>query len=374
MKRVVLKFGGTSVADAESRQAVAAIIRDTKEICGELIVVVSAMGRKGAPYATDTLLQVYGDGQDLPKNREQDMIYACGEIISGSVLAQELNTQGLRSVFLTGGQAGIETDDHYSEANILTVHTDRLKKWLAQDYIIIVAGGQGMTASGDITATGRGGSDTTACAIGYYTGADEVRIYTDVDGIYTGDPRVIQNARKIPCLSYSQCHRLAAYGAKVIHPRAVAYAELGQKNVLSVRSTFLRGSGTKIGDYESSWNGITASRNLLTLTTTAEESVGLVQTLKQYGAEPCYTLSDELGFHCGIDGRLMGREDIPQGQLRDVIFAVGPAATPENVSKTLCKDWEGEILRLSEDSVAVTVAPELYERQINLLHDGICLV
>ena len=149
MKRVVLKFGGTSVADAESRQAVAAIIRDTKEICGELIVVVSAMGRKGAPYATDTLLQVYGDGQDLPKNREQDMIYACGEIISGSVLAQELNTQGLRSVFLTGGQAGIETDDHYSEANILTVHTDRLKKWLAQDYIIIVAGGQGMTASGE---------------------------------------------------------------------------------------------------------------------------------------------------------------------------------------------------------------------------------
>ena len=102
--------------------------------------------------------------------------------------------------------------------------------------------------------------------------------------------------------------------------------------------------------------------------------MGLVQTLKQYGAEPCYTLSDELGFHCGIDGRLMGREDIPQGQLRDVIFAVGPAATPENVSKTLCKDWEGEILRLSEDSVAVTVAPELYERQINLLHDGICLV
>ena len=88
MKRVVLKFGGTSVADAESRQAVAAIIRDTKEICGELIVVVSAMGRKGAPYATDTLLQVYGDGQDLPKNREQDMIYACGEIISGSEIGR----------------------------------------------------------------------------------------------------------------------------------------------------------------------------------------------------------------------------------------------------------------------------------------------
>lgn len=374
MKRIVLKFGGTSVADESSRQAAAAIIREAREECEKLIVVVSAMGRKGAPYATDTLLQLYGEGQELPKNREQDMIYACGEIISGSVLSHELNTQGIKSVFLTGGQAGIETDDHYSEANILTVHTDKLEQWLTRGYVVIVAGGQGMTAGGDITAIGRGGSDTTACVIGYYTGADQVRIYTDVDGIYTGDPRVIKRARKIPYLSYGQCHRLASYGAKVIHPRAVAYSERGRRNVLSVRSTFVRGPGTRIGDYESKWSGVTASRNLLTLTTPPERREELLRALKKYGAEPRYALSDENGFHCAVDGGLSGLEGIPEGQLRDVIFAVGPAATPENISGRLCEGWDGEVLRLSEDSVAVTVAPELYERQINLLHDGICLI
>ena len=139
------------MADESSRQAAAGIILEAREECEKLIVVVSAMGRKGAPYATDTLLQVYGEGQELPKNREQDMIYACGEIISGSVLSHELNTQGIRSVFLTGGQAGIETDDHYSEANILTVHTDNLERWLAKGYVVIVAGGQGMTAGGAAT-------------------------------------------------------------------------------------------------------------------------------------------------------------------------------------------------------------------------------
>lgn len=200
-----------------SQSNISAQIRQLEEELGVVLFERMARGVHLTQY-----------GQELPKNREQDMIYTCGEIISGSVLSHELNTQGIKSVFLTGGQAGIETDDHYSEANILTVHTDSLERWLAKGYVVIVAGGQGMTASGDITAIGRGGSDTTACVIGYYTGADQVRIYTDVDGIYTGDPRVIKRARKIPYLSYGQCHRLASYGAKVIHPRAVAYSERGR--------------------------------------------------------------------------------------------------------------------------------------------------
>lgn len=373
MKRIVLKFGGTSVADADGRQAVADIIQDAKKEYEEQIVVVSAMGRKGAPYATDTLLQIFGKGQELPQNREQDMIYACGEIISGSVLSQELRERGISNVFLTGAQAGIETDACYSEANIVTIHTEKIAGWLERGYVVIVAGGQGAAANGDITAIGRGGSDTTACAIGYYMKADAVRIYTDVDGIYTGDPRVISHAKKIPCMSYGQCRKLAEYGTKVIHPNAVAYSELGHRNVLSVRSTFVKGTGTSIGDYDVHGRGITGQRNLLVFTTSHGDDSDVVRALAHNHIKPRFASADGDGVHYGIDAKWYGVDGIPTGQILDVIFAVGSGITSDEIQKLLGQGTEHNVYQLSDDSVAVAVVPEQYEQSINVLHDGICL-
>lgn len=373
MKRIVLKFGGTSVADASGRQAVADIIQKTKREYEEQIVVVSAMGRQGAPYATDTLLEMFGKGRELPQNREQDMIYACGEIISGSVLSQELRERGISNVFLTGAQAGIETDAHFSDANIVTIHTEKITDWLKRGYVVIVAGGQGVAANGDITAIGRGGSDTTACAIGYYVQADAVHIYTDVDGIYTGDPRLIPRAKKIPYMAYGQCRKLAEYGAKVIHPNAVSYSELGHKNVLSVRSTFVKGTGTSIGDYDACWNGITGLRNLLVFATPHKEDDNLARTLERHHIKPRFICADGAHIHYGIDTEWAGMENIPTGQILDVIFIVGPGVTVGKIQEMFGKKIGHDIYQLSDDSVAVAVAPEQYEPLLNELHDGICL-
>ena len=168
--------------------------------------------------------------------------------------------------------------------------------------------------------------------------------------------------------------QLAEHGAKIIHPQAVAYSEKGQKNVLSVRSTFINSPGTNIGNFENKWSGITALRNLLVLTASNEKKATLKQRLAEYGAKLYYILEDETGLHCSIDAKFIGMDGIPEGRLQDAIFVVGPSAKIENVKDMLYEGWDGEVLRLSDDSVAVTVAPELYEQQINLLHDGICLV
>ncbi len=373
MKKIVLKFGGTSVADSTGRQRAASIIREARETWDGVVVVVSAMGRRGAPYATDTLLQLFSHQQALPQNREQDLIYACGEIISASVLSQELNSSGIPNIVLTGGQAGIETNDRYSDADILTIHTGSVNQQLEKGSVVIVTGGQGMTADGDFTALGRGGSDTTACAIGYYLDADQVRIYTDVDGIYTGDPRIIRNARKIPYISYVQCRRLAEYGAKVIHPRAVSYSEKGTRNVLSVRSTFTDGPGTSIGAYDNRWSGITALRDLLTVQIPRDREPAFRQVLAGYGETPRFYAADGEEAFFGIQKSLAGKDGIPDGQPGDVIFAVGPDAKPETASQALGDSHDCRILKLSSDSLAVTVPPELYEQQINRLHDRICL-
>ncbi|MDU2066148.1 MAG: aspartate kinase [Sporomusaceae bacterium] len=245
MRILVQKFGGTSVATPEARQRV---VKKVKEAMAEgyaPVVVVSAMGRKGAPYATDTLLSVLNEANPKVAKREVDSLLYCGEMISASVMAATLQVADVASVMLTGGQAGIITDDQFTNARILKIDTAPLLRLLKAGKIPVVCGFQGVTKNGEFTTLGRGGSDTTGAALGAALEAERVEIYTDVDGIMTADPRMVTNARILDCVSYGEICQMAHQGAKVIHPRAVEIAM--QKNIpLVVKSTFSDAPGTLI--------------------------------------------------------------------------------------------------------------------------------
>ncbi|WP_028986609.1 aspartate kinase [Thermicanus aegyptius] len=240
---LVQKFGGTSLTDHERRERALFHIRKGKEKGYDLVVVVSAMGRKGDPYATDTLLSLLEDGEIPP--REKDLLMSTGEVISAAVMSGALWKEGLPNTILLGGQAGILTNDRFGNALITDLRPERVRKELEEGKIVIVPGFQGMTLDGEITTLGRGGSDTTATAIGVALGAEYVDIFTDVEGIMTADPRIVREARPIDVMTYTEVANLAHLGAKVIHPRAVEIAM--QKNIpIRVRSTFGEGEGTLI--------------------------------------------------------------------------------------------------------------------------------
>lgn len=245
MRIVVQKFGGTSVATPAAREQVVSRVLQAKKEGLDPVVVVSAIGRKGDPYATDTLLGLLGEaGPDVPK-RERDLLLSCGEIITCTILAALLTHSGQPAWALTGGQAGIVTDDCYGDARILQVRPEPLLKILQEGYIPVVAGFQGATPDGEITTLGRGGSDTTASALGAALGAEAVEIFTDVEGVMTADPRIVDEAHTLDVVTYQEVTQMAYQGAKVIHPRAVEIAM--QYNIpLRVRSTFSDAPGTLV--------------------------------------------------------------------------------------------------------------------------------
>jgi aspartate kinase len=246
MKILVQKFGGTSVRTPEARQA--AIGKVTKALADgyTVAVVVSAMGRVGEPYATDTLLQLLHTSNPDVAGHETDMLLCCGEIISACVFAAELQRAGFPAMAMTGGQAGIETDDTYGSAHLLRVDPRPAMKVMAQGIIPVICGFQGATRpDGQMTTLGRGGSDTSAAALGVGLKASAVEIYTDVDGIMTADPRMVDHPRIMSQISYGACCELAEQGARVIHQRAVEIAQEG--NIpLYVKCTFDDTPGTLI--------------------------------------------------------------------------------------------------------------------------------
>ncbi|MFZ3130662.1 MAG: aspartate kinase, partial [Desulfosporosinus sp.] len=209
------------------------------------VIVVSAIGRSGDPYATDTFLSmVQGICSDLPK-RELDLLMSCGEVISGTILVSTLSSLGFEAVLFTGGQAGIITDKEFGDARIVRVEPRRILEQLAKGKIVVVAGFQGTTEDGQITTLGRGGSDTTASALGVALDAEMIDIYTDVEGIMTADPRIVEDARTIDAVTYNELCQMAYQGAKVIHPRAVEIAM--QRNIpLRIKSTFSDAPGTLV--------------------------------------------------------------------------------------------------------------------------------
>ncbi len=240
MARVVQKFGGTSVADPEKivRAAKKASLRHAAG--DQVVVVVSAMGKQ-----TDLLVRLAGQITDSPSAREMDMLLSTGEQVSVSLFAMALQSMGHKAVSLTGGQIGIRTDSSHTKARIQSISTEHVKGLLEGGAIVIAAGFQGFDPDGNITTLGRGGSDTTAVALAAVLNADRCEIYTDVDGIYTTDPRVHRGASRLATVSHDEMLELASLGAGVMHSRSIEFAKKFGVPIF-VRSSFADGPGTEI--------------------------------------------------------------------------------------------------------------------------------
>ncbi|MCI6223482.1 MAG: aspartate kinase [Succiniclasticum sp.] len=263
MALLVKKFGGSSVATPEKIFHLVDRVLAEKHEGDQIVIVVSAMGD-----TTDDLVTLAGRvSRHMPK-REMDMLLATGEQVSIALLAAAFQERGQKAVSLTGPQAGIRTNDHHTKAGIVEVKADRVLAELEKGNIVVVAGFQGLDDEGDITTLGRGGSDTTAVAVAAGTHADMCEIYTDVDGVYTADPRIVPGARKLQEITFGEMLELARLGAGVMQPRAVEYGEHAGVDI-HVRSTFHEVEGTIIrreytlqGEKEYVVRGVTSDVNV----------------------------------------------------------------------------------------------------------------
>ena len=240
MALVVQKFGGTSMGSIDRIKHVAKRVLQEKEKGNDVVVVVSAMSGE-----TDRLINLVKEITLEPDERDMDFVVSTGEQVSAGLLSIVLNSMGHPAVSLTGWQARIKTDKAFTKARILNIDVERIKKHLKDGKIVVITGFQGITEAGDITTLGRGGSDTSAVALAAALNADRCDIYTDVDGVYTTDPRIVPEARKINVLSYEEMLELASLGAKVLQIRSVEFA-MKYKVPLRVRSTFTEDEGTLI--------------------------------------------------------------------------------------------------------------------------------
>jgi aspartate kinase len=240
MALIVQKYGGTSVGDAERIKSVARRITAAREKGNQVVVVVSAMGD-----TTDNLVTMAHQLNPRPDAREMDALLATGEVVSSTLTTMALEAMGRKAISLNGIQAGIRTDTAHSRARITQVDPKRILEELERDFIVVVAGFQGVSDGMDVTTLGRGGSDTTAVALAISLKAQRCEIYTDVEGVYTTDPNLIPEAKKLEEIGYEEMLELATYGAKVMHSRAVELAQLYGMPIL-VASSFSEGPGTLI--------------------------------------------------------------------------------------------------------------------------------
>jgi aspartate kinase len=240
MALTVQKYGGTSVADAQKIKNVARRVAKAKDEGNQVVVVVSAMGD-----TTDDLIRLACQISEQPTDREFDVLLSTGEIVTSTLLAMALGSLGHRAISLSGAQAGIHTDSSYSRARILRVDTKRVVSELKKGNIVIVAGFQGVSGKRDITTLGRGGSDTTAVALAASLGAEVCQIFSDVEGVFAADPRLVPEAKKLKEVSYEEMLELATYGARVMHNRAVELGWLYNVPIL-VASSFSDSPGTII--------------------------------------------------------------------------------------------------------------------------------
>jgi aspartate kinase len=240
-----MKFGGTSVATTEGRSAIARRVTAALEADHAPVLVVSAMGRKGEPYATDTLLSLV---EGLPSDdRERDLLAASGEIVSAVLIAHELRAAGIDARAFTGAEAGIGTDGVHGSATITDVVPSALLSAIGEGIVPVVAGFQGVALDGSLTTLGRGGSDTTACALGVALDAETVEIYTDVDGVMSADPRTCDDATVLEVIRADELFQMARHGSRVVHTPAAELA-LGSGLAVRVRNTFSDHPGTLVAD------------------------------------------------------------------------------------------------------------------------------
>lgn len=251
MKILIQKFGGTSVKDEESRSAAEKHIVHAVSLGYKVIVVVSAIGRMGDPYATDSLLALVDGEKSYLDLRERDMLLSVGETISTAVFTNQLKKNGIHAIGLTGQSAGIFTNEDFGQARVKRVETAMIYEYLKTKDVVVVAGFQGVSEKGDVTTIGRGGSDTTAALLGAAFKAEYIDIFTDVCGMMTADPRLVEKAQFLQVVSYNEVSNMAHEGAKVIDPKAVEIAQQAGIPV-RIRSTYqsVKETGTLITNSE----------------------------------------------------------------------------------------------------------------------------
>jgi aspartate kinase len=306
-----MKFGGTSVADAERIKRAASRIVAQRDGGKRVVAVLSARGQ-----TTDELIAMAEEVSPHPDRREMDMLLSTGERISCALCAMAINDLGHRAISLTGSQAGIVTDTSHTKARILDVRADRIREALDEDRIVLVAGFQGVSTSRDVTTLGRGGSDTTAVAVAAALGAEVCEIYTDVAGVFTADPRIVPDARKLPYVSFEEMLEMASSGAKVLQLRSVEYARNHGVRI-HCRSSFDPGPGTFVlGEDE------TMERPLVTAVThaTDEARITLLGVPDRPGAAAAiFGALAEAG--CIID-TIIQNEPLGKGRDAEVSFTV----------------------------------------------------
>ncbi len=369
MALIVQKFGGSSVRDAERVRNVAGIITDTYKKGNQVVVVVSAQGD-----TTDDLIEKAREINPNPSKREMDMLLATGEQISISLLAMAIEHMGYPVVSLTGWQAGFNTDSSHSRARIKRIEAERLHKELDKNNIVIVAGFQGISRYGDITTLGRGGSDTSAVALAAELKAELCQIYTDVDGVYTADPRIVKTARKLDEISFDEMLELATLGAQVLHNRSVEMAKKYNVN-LEVVSSLERKPGTKVKEVVSMEKmlirGVTRDNNVARIAV-----VGLPD--KPGIAFRVFSLMSKYNINVDIILQSIGRDNT-----KDISFTVSEdnleqavAALNENLSALEAERIEvnDNVCKLSivgagmqtNAGVATKMFEALYEAGINI--------
>ncbi|MCM8794766.1 MAG: aspartate kinase [Candidatus Omnitrophica bacterium] len=253
MALIVQKYGGSSVANPERIREVAKRVVKTRQAGHQVVVIVSALGD-----STDNLLELASQVSRSPSDREKDMLLATGEQVSAALLAMAIQALRMKAVSYTGAQVGIVTDREHTRARIQDISAQRIHKKLAQGWVVIITGFQGITPDGEITTLGRGGSDLTAVAVANALKAKVCEIYTDVEGVYTADPRIVSNARKLPAISYDEMLELASLGAQVMQARSMEMAKKYEVP-LHVRSSFSRRTGTIISKEVKSMEQIVVS-------------------------------------------------------------------------------------------------------------------
>ncbi len=371
MALIVAKFGGTSVASPERIQKVAQRLIAKKQEGHDVVAVVSAMGK-----TTDELVALAASVNTSPAKREMDMLLSTGEQVSMALLAMAIQARGYQAVSYTGWQAGIATDDNYSSAKIDNIDTHRIREGLETGAIVVVAGFQGITTEGDITTLGRGGSDTTAVALACGISADVCEIYSDVDGIYSADPRVAPRARKLDVVSYDDMLELSSEGAGVLQARAVEFARK-YKVVIHSRSAFSDAEGTLIKE-------VAPSMEQAVISGIAHDTSEMKITMRGLHDEPGIAAKvfsilasnnvsvDMIIQNVSTDGKANISFTFPGSQKENAMEAVNRAAEMLDASQILIDENIAKVSLVgtgmkSSPGVAARAFKTLAENEINIL-------
>lgn len=371
MSLIVSKFGGTSVASPERIKNVAKRLIAMKNAGNEVVAVVSAMGK-----TTDELVGLAAALNSHPSKREMDMLLSTGEQVSMSLLAMAIQALGYNAISFTGWQAGITTDSIFSSAKIETIDTSRIREALDTGAIVVVAGFQGISLKGDITTLGRGGSDTTAVALACGIGADVCEIYSDVEGIYTADPRVAPHARKLDVISYDDMLELSSGGSGVLQSRAVEFARK-YNVVIHSRSAFSDARGTLVKEVVPSMeqaviSGIAHDTSEMKITLRGlPDEVGMAAQLFSILASNNVSV-DMIIQNSTNDGKANISFTFPGSQKDQAMEAVERVAQKFNVSKVMLDENIAKVSLVgtgmkSSPGVAARAFSALAESQINIL-------